>query len=57
MARVLSDKAKAKNRRVGRHLTEVRGLLCNPCNLALGMFKDDPKVLVKALKYLTERAS
>ena len=31
---------------------KVRGMLCKPCNLGLGMFKDDPRVFVAALKYL-----
>jgi membrane-associated HD superfamily phosphohydrolase len=35
------------------HVTgEVRGLLCNPCNMALGLLKDDIIVLTNALKYL-----
>ncbi len=29
----------------------VRGLLCNSCNLALGYFKNDPKIIAAALKY------
>ena len=33
---------------------EIRGLLCNPCNLALGLFKDSPSVLKKAYQYLTQ---
>lgn len=33
---------------------EVRGLLCNDCNLALGMFKDDINRLNNAIKYLKE---
>lgn len=31
---------------------KIRGLLCNQCNRALGMFKDDPTLLLKALNYL-----
>lgn len=35
------------------HLTgKIRGLLCNQCNRALGMFKDSPILLQKALDYL-----
>jgi hypothetical protein len=35
------------------HVTnEVRGLLCGPCNMALGLFKDSPEVLKQAVKYL-----
>ena len=31
---------------------QVRGLLCNLCNQALGMFKDDPQLLLTAVSYL-----
>lgn len=31
----------------------VRGLLCFSCNVALGKFNDDPKILKKALDYVT----
>lgn len=31
---------------------EIRGLLCNDCNTALGGFKDDARLLRKAIKYL-----
>lgn len=31
---------------------KVRGLLCTQCNVALGMMKDDPDVLRRAIEYL-----
>lgn len=31
---------------------KFRGILCSPCNLALGLFKDNPKLLDAAIKYL-----
>lgn len=31
---------------------KVRGLLCRPCNLMLGKFNDDPKILRRAIRYL-----
>ena len=38
------------------HGTEtVRGLLCNRCNTALGLFKDDPDRLAVAIVYLKHR--
>jgi len=37
------------------HLTgQVRGLLCNTCNSALGYMKDDPSLLQAAVKYLKQ---
>jgi hypothetical protein len=40
------------------HVTGVvRGILCRPCNLALGLFKDDPSVLQRAGEYLIQAAS
>lgn len=30
----------------------VRGLLCHRCNTALGLFRDDPEVLKRAIEYL-----
>ena len=33
---------------------KVRGLLCSPCNVALGMLKDDPELLLRAAIYLEE---
>ncbi len=37
------------------HLTNtVRGLLCHECNRGLGVFKEDPELLGKAVVYLTE---
>lgn len=29
-----------------------RGLLCPKCNMALGLFQDDPALLMKAVEYL-----
>lgn len=35
------------------HLTgQVRGLLCFPCNKALGEFKDSPEIILKAAEYV-----
>ena len=31
---------------------EIRGLLCDRCNVGLGMFHDDPQLLVAAIRYL-----
>ena len=31
---------------------EIRGLLCNNCNRALGLFKDSKESLLRAIKYL-----
>jgi len=31
---------------------EVRGLLCNDCNTAIGLLKDSPKIVAKAWGYL-----
>lgn len=31
---------------------KVRDGLCNRCNVALGLFRDDPELITKALKYL-----
>lgn len=33
---------------------KIRGLLCAHCNLAIGMFKDDKKLLSNAIKYLNK---
>lgn len=34
---------------------EVRGLLCNGCNVALGMFLDDPERIERAARYVRGR--
>lgn len=33
---------------------KIRGLLCGTCNMALGQFKDSPKLLEAAKKYLSK---
>jgi hypothetical protein len=33
----------------------IRGILCNNCNVGLGLFKDDPSLLYKAITYLKEK--
>lgn len=30
----------------------IRGLLCDRCNVGLGAFKDNPSILMQAVKYL-----
>lgn len=32
---------------------EVRGLLCQPCNHAIGLLKEDPKIMASALEYVS----
>jgi hypothetical protein len=32
--------------------TDARGLLCDPCNRALGLLKDNPDLMLKAISYL-----
>lgn len=37
------------------HVTgKVRGLLCNECNRGMGLLKDSPDILQKAINYLTK---
>lgn len=36
------------------HITgKVRGMLCNDCNRGMGFLKDDPEIVMKVYKYLT----
>lgn len=33
---------------------KIRGLLCQPCNVSIGQFHDDPNLLLRASAYLKE---
>jgi hypothetical protein len=33
---------------------KVRGLLCKPCNMSLGLLKEDPKVLYNMISYIND---
>ena len=40
------------------HTTKrIRGVLCSLCNTGLGHFKDDPKILAAAIRYLKQKGS
>ena len=34
------------------HTGLIRGLLCNSCNVGLGLFKEHPMILTRAMQYL-----
>lgn len=34
---------------------EVRGLLCAPCNMAIGLLRDNPEIIKAAAEYLERR--
>lgn len=35
---------------------KVRGLLCDKCNQGIGLFRDDPELMAKAIQYIKEAA-
>ena len=38
------------------HLTgKIRGILCNKCNLAIGLLRDNPEYIYKAYKYIKRK--
>jgi hypothetical protein len=51
---ICSNEEQEKNLAVDHcHSTgRVRGLLCGPCNQAIGLMKDSPALLIKAAQYL-----
>lgn len=36
---------------------QLRGLLCNPCNVGIGNFREEPKIFAAALAYLEQHRS
>lgn len=34
----------------------IRGLLCNPCNRAIGLFKNDTRLLQRTIEYLEDNS-
>lgn len=36
--------------------SKIRGLLCQPCNTAIGLFKDNVNIINKAMRYLNENS-
>ena len=36
---------------------KIRGLLCNPCNMAIGLLKEDIKVFYNAISYINDYLS
>lgn len=48
-----SDRALAVDH--NHHTDHIRGLLCENCNRAIGLFEDDPDRLTNAVKYLRKR--
>jgi len=51
----ICDKAVDRNKMCTDHCHttgEVRGLLCDDCNIALGRLKDSPDILKRAIAYL-----
>lgn len=36
---------------------DVRGVLCHPCNSAIGLLKDDPRIMMAAASYVLDKGS
>lgn len=54
---VVVDKSLSGNGAVVDHhheTGEVRGILCRLCNMAIGLLKDDPALIMKAAEYLND---
>lgn len=50
-----ADKKKALSVDHDHKTGKIRGLLCTKCNVALSAFKDDIRLLFRAVTYLVER--
>lgn len=53
----ICDRIDAKHIDHNHNDGSIRGLLCNDCNAALGLFKDSETILLKAIEYLQIKGS
>ena len=49
---LIIEKSRYINLDHNHHTGEIRGYLCNDCNTGLGKFKDDPKIIERAIQWI-----